>query len=152
MKTLIIASASILLTTVIGATELSWVDEQIQAIKPPRKGAKISNIAGPFVFLEKNKTIKSSGTATTRKSVRKSSGVTKTVCDTTDKVSIKGLTLSTVINSSAMINGAWYKKNDKVKSYTIINVSKTSVTLKKGDKTLTLSTNSKKQNLKFKNK
>mgnify|MGYP000447948675 FL=1 len=51
-----------------------------------------------------------------------------------------------------MINESWYKKNDKVKGYRIIDITKTSVTLKKGDKKLTLSTNTKKQNLKFKNK
>ncbi len=56
------------------------------------------------------------------------------------------------MNSSALINGIWYKKSDKVESYTISDIGKNCVTLKKGDKELILSTLSKKQTLKFKNK
>ena len=141
------------------ATELAWVDEQIEAIKPPRKSTKISSITNPFIFLSKNKTQskdakKGSKSATARRgSTKASSKLKKVVCDTTTgRKSIRGLTLSAIINSSAMINESWYKKNDKVKGYRIIDITKTSVTLKKGDKKLTLSTNTKKQNLKFKNK
>ena len=37
------------------ATELEWVDQQIEAIKPPRKGIKITVMTNTFVFLDKNK-------------------------------------------------------------------------------------------------
>ena len=153
MKTILIIMLSLFLGTTLYSTELSWVDEQIEAIKPPRKGTNISSIKSPYIFLQKNKSSKKSSKSTTaRRGVAKSSTkLQKVVCDTPKK-SIMGLTLSTIINSSAMINDSWYKKNDKIKGYTIVNIGKTIVTLKKGAKKLTLSTNSKNQNLKFKNK
>lgn len=154
MKTILIIATTLFLSGTICATELSWVDEQIEAIKPPRKSVKIRGINDPFVFLRKNKAEKkgakagkrrASSSAGTKKASSKSSIVA-------DKIKVKRFDLSTIINSSAMINGSWYKKNAKIKGYTVIEVAKTSVTLKKGDKKLILSTNSKTPNLKFKNK
>lgn len=154
MKTILIMILGLFLSAALYADELGWVDEQIEAIKPPRKSAKISSIGSPFIFLEKNKTKKKDSKKPSFRTAGKMPSVTskKVVCDTKPVESYKGFVLSTIINSSAMINGAWYKKDDKIKSYTIIDISKTSVTLKQGDKTLTLSTNTKTQNLKFKNK
>ncbi len=60
--------------------------------------------------------------------------------------------LSAIINSSAMIDGSWYRISDKISSYTVTDITKTSVTLKSTDKELILSTAIKNQNLKFKNK
>jgi len=158
MKTILITLVTVFLSNTIYATELSWVDEQIEAIKPPRKGVKILGINNPFIFLEKNKTKKKETkkgplASSAKKAPLKSSVISDT---NTTKIKSKSFNLSTVINSSAMINGSWYKKGDKINSYTIIEVTKNTVTLqkgnKKGDKQLTLSTNVKKQNLKFKNK
>ena len=151
MKNTLLASASILLVTIVGANELSWVDEQIEAIKPPRKGVYISNVKNPFVFLEKNgyKKITSSEETT-------SSAVTKTSSNATEdalvvekpKVYTK-LTLELVINSSAMINGKWYKKDEKIRGYTLVDINKNFVTLKKGNKKLTLSTRTINKTLKL---
>ena len=153
MKTILIIMLSVFLSSTLYSTELAWVDEQVNAIKPPRKGANISSIKSPFIFLQKNKTkCKGSKKSFSKVSTRRAVDKTTSDCDKTAKTSIKGLNLSTIINSSAMINDSWYKKNDKIKGYTILDIGKTSVTLKKGDKKLTLSTNSKNQNLKFKNK
>jgi len=158
MKTILITIVAIFLSNNVYATELSWVDEQIEAIKPPRKGVNIrGSISNPFIFLEKNKTKKEtkkvSSITRSKKAPSKPSSINAVVCDTTrDKKSSGSLLLSTIINSSAMINGSWYKKSDKVRNYSIVEVTKTSVTLKKGDKQLILSTNVKKPNLKFKNK
>ncbi|MCW8894261.1 hypothetical protein [Sulfurimonas sp.] len=148
MKTISIIILSVFLSSTLYSTELGWVDEQVNAIKPPRKGANISSIKSPFIFLQKNKP-KSTGS---KKSSFASAKKTLPTGVALSSVKKPTFLLSTVINSSAMINDAWYKKNDKVNGYTVIDIRKTSVTLKKGDKELTLSTNSKKQTLKFKNK
>ncbi len=158
MKTVTLFLITLFITSSMCATELAWVDEQVEAIKPPRKAPRISNIANPFIFLEKNKKIKKDSKKSSRpSSIRRaqtasSSHLKKVVCDTKPKSSYKGLNLDAIINSSALINGKWYKKSDKIGSYTIIDIDKTSIILKQGTKQMTLSTDSKIQNLKFKNK
>lgn len=150
MKTLLITSTSILLTSILGATELSWVDEQIEAIKPPRKSSKISNIKNPFVFLEKNGYVKPEPVLVEQTvSTTDANGkvVTKLV-----KKKPKQLVLSAIMNSSVLINGKWYKKNEKIRNYTIVDIQKSSVVLRSADRKIVLSTNVKKQTLKFKNK
>ena len=150
MKTLIITSTSILLATTICASELSWVDEQIEAIKPPRKGASIHNIKNPFVFLEKNGYVKKEPVLevkTVSTTNAKGEVITKVV-----KQKPKPLVLSAILNHSALINGTWYKQHEKIRSYTITSIEKSTVTLKSGNRRMTLSTNVKKQTLKFKNK
>ncbi len=156
MKTILIMLLAVFLSSTLCATELEWVDEQIEAIKPPRKGVEISGINSPFVFLEKNKP-KEKGGASSASGIRitapRPSVLKQKACppdgNTTKSNSFD---LSVIINSKAMINGSWYKKSDTINSYTIFDISKNSVTLKKGDKELILSTASKKQTLKFKNK
>lgn len=158
MKTTLIALLALFLsTTLYGASELEWVDEQIEAIKPPRKGVEILNIEDPFTFLQKNKSDKKDGAVASAPQI--AAPALKPVCiDSNTSKSEKGdikkgsLNLSTIINSSAMIDGNWYKVSDKVSSYTVIDISKTTVTLKKGDKELILSTYNKTPTLKFKNK
>jgi hypothetical protein len=158
MKTILITVIAIFLSNTLYAAELEWVDEQIEAIKPPRKSVNILNIESPFIFLEKNSLKKRDAKRTSsapviRSSSENTSKILTSSCDKpADKLEVNGFLLSTVINSSAMINGDWYKKSDKIKSYTITDISKTTVTLEKGDKKLILSTYSKKPTLKFKNK
>ena len=150
MKTFLITNIFLLITSCLYATELSWVDEQIAAIKPPRNGSKINNIRNPFVFLEKNGYVKKKPVAeikTISTTNAKGETITKVI-----KRKSKPLVLSAILNQSALINGTWYKKNEKIKSYTIIGIKKSTVTLKSGDRILNLSTNTKKQTLKFKNK
>ena len=154
MKKILIANISILLSTIVGATELSWVDEQIEAIKPPRKGIYISNIQNPFVFLEKNgyekKQVKSSMKPAL---VKSTSNTQKEITPVVNKpITYSKLTLELIINASARINGSWYKKSSKINGYTVVAIKKNTVTLKQGDKRLTLSTKTKNKTLKFKNK
>ncbi len=137
------------ITNIINASELSWVDEQVEAIKPPRPGIDsqlISSIKNPFIFLEKNgaKKIK-----ITKKKVIKT--VKKTVSKPSKKTVAK-LTLEIVINSSALINGKWYKTGDHVKGYTIKKVKKRSVIVTYNGKKSTLYITHKKSNLNFKKK
>jgi mannitol-specific phosphotransferase system IIBC component len=146
MKTILMIAIAIFLSNTLYATELSWVDEQIEAIKPPRKSLKLKGIKDPFIFLKEKQKAKKTSAFRTKRTASKVSDKTAA------KMKIMALNLSTVINSSAMINGSWYKKDAKVRGYTVVEVAKTSVTLKKGDKKMILSTNSKNQNIKFKNK
>ncbi|MBW6488165.1 hypothetical protein [Sulfurimonas sp.] len=154
MKTISIGLFAVILSTSLFAGELEWVDEQIEAIKPPRKGYSISGINDPFVFLEKNKP-KSKDKGASSSAPRAKVATAKSASGVKKDEGVKksgSFELSTIINSSALINGSWYKKSDVINSYTISDISKNSVTLKKGDKLLILSTVTKKQTLKFKNK
>jgi len=154
MKTILI-STSILLTGILGATELSWVDEQIEAIKPPRKSLTISKIRNPFIFLEKNGFIKKEPIMVTEQKTVSTTNKKGIVVRKTVQVLKKKTTpfiLDAILNTSVLINGQWYKKNEKIRAYTIVKIDKSSVLLKSGDKKIVLSTNIKKQTLKFKNK
>lgn len=144
MKTVIFFLLTLFIGSSTSANELAWVDEQVEAIKPPRKAPKIYSISNPFIFLEKNGYVKTVKV--------KSSSIARAKTGTSIDSSVGRLYLDAIINSSALINGKWYKKSDKIGSYTIASIDKTSITLQKGGKKMTLSTDSKKQNLKFKNK
>ena len=150
MKTLIITSTVMLLTSTIVASELSWVDEQIAAIKPARKSASIHNIKNPFVFLKKNGYIK-------REPVLEEKTISTTnakgeVVKKVIKQKPKPLVLSAILNNTALINGIWYKQHEKIRAYTITKIDKSTVTLKSASRRVILSTNVKNQTLKFKNK
>ncbi|MBN2836360.1 MAG: hypothetical protein JXR48_15495 [Candidatus Delongbacteria bacterium] len=139
------------------ANELSWVDEQINAIKPPREGINLRNISqlsNPFIFLEKNKTKKkekidnSSVTAITS---NQSASSTSSI-EPPKNVSNNSLELRAIFNKSVLIGGAWYKKNDVVHGHLIKTINLKSVVLLKDGKELVLTTQSKNLNLKFNNK
>ncbi|OIP56642.1 MAG: hypothetical protein AUK54_01695 [Helicobacteraceae bacterium CG2_30_36_10] len=151
MKKHIIISFLFLFSVVLSSNELAWVDEQINAIKPPRKGlsnSAVSNLKNPFIFLNKQST-----KTVSNKPVSSS----PTIASSTAKISKpttsnKILYLDAIMNKSALISGTWYKTNDSVQGYTILDITRTSVVLTKNSKRLVLSTNSTNQNLKFKNK
>ena len=138
----------LLLSINLYSNELTWVDEQIKAIKPPRKGVStflVSKLQDPFVAINKTK----------KKRKRKSSsyktpGKKKTLAS--KLVTKKKFTLNAIMNNSALIDNIWYKIGGTVKGYKLTKVDKTFVILTKGKNKLLLSTNSKNQNLKFKNK
>jgi len=136
------------------ANELAWVDEQIEAIKPPREGLdekQFSFLKDPFIFLKKNQTPKEEKKLTNRPplSIPGGSLVSKT---STKKPLYKGLTLIAVINHSALINSKWYRLGEKVGKYRLEQINRTNVILTKGKKMLMLSTRTKNPNLKFKEK
>jgi hypothetical protein len=126
------------------ANELSWVNEQIEAIKPSRQGISnqsISMLKDPFIFLHSKKKIHTS--------YKKHSN--KTSPKKIHKHSSK-IFLEAILNKNALINGKWYKEGEKVYGYTIKKVNLKSVLLTRGKKQLLLSTMSKSNNLKFNNK
>ncbi len=129
----------LLLSTQLFSNELVWIDKQIEAIKPPRKGInnkKILKLKDPFIYLRKKIHHRS----------RKYSG-SKRVRAYTSKIS-----LVAILNKSALINGKWYREGEKVYGYKLEKVNPKTVLLTKGKKQLFLSIASKSKNLKFNNK
>jgi len=137
-----------LLSSSLFCNELAWVDEQVKAIKPARDGMNSRALLGindPFVFLKKVQKDKKLSKKTVKSTIKQSNSI-KNV-----RMGKKVLTLSLILNNSAMINDIWYKKGDSVNGYKITEVSTNSVILTKKKKQLLLSTRNSSKNLKFKN-
>jgi len=153
MKTILI-TLSILLSTSLFSDELSWVDEQVQAIKPPRSGMKsrnLSKLKDPFIFLRKNRGEEDQKTATLKapkleNKLAKAPKVQPRKSKTVNKI----LSLGVIMNNSAMISGDWYKIGDLVNGYKVSEVTNNSVLLTKNKKELLLSTKSISKQLNFK--
>jgi hypothetical protein len=145
MKKLIIFLL-ILLSTHLLANELSWVDEQVEAIKPPRKGIsdkEISKLKDPFILYS----VKGKKRVRHTYSRKYSKTATKKVQTHSSK-----FTLEAILNNTALINGKWYKEGEKVSGYKLEKVTHKSILLTKGKRKILLSTVSKNKNLKFNNK
>jgi hypothetical protein len=117
--------------------DLKWVDEEIAAIKPPRKGVHSSALRGlkdPFrAQLILNQPPGKPGKAV---AVRRPKP--------------KPLTLQSVINSkTARIDGKWYKQDDKIYGYTIQKIERDSVLLQKKTKQIMLSLKAKHKQIKI---
>ena len=153
MKNILLILSLFIITHAI-ANELEWVDEQIQAIKPPRNGiskSQIDMIKDPFIFLKKEiKEKPGTKAVVTNKSYSSKKYVSKS---TTNKVSKQStsFSLDAIINKSALINGKWYKLHSKIGKYTLSSVDGTSIILSYKDQELLLTTRSKTKKLKFKN-
>lgn len=157
MKTLLII-LSLLLSSLLASTELSWVDEQVQAIKPARDGMhkrEFSQIKDPFIFLKKNrgdedeekKEMPNNKQITSI--VKPHNIITKTITSSHTNSFKKGLTLEAVLNKSVMINGIWYKLRENVRGYTISDINRNSVLLTKNKKSLLLTTKTRNTKIKF---
>lgn len=105
-----------------GDKELTWVDEQIQAILPARVGVPdgIIGSLGDPMRLNKPKAVAMSGNLLAPPKL----GVLAL-----PKVVLEPLRLKALINKSALINGKWYKVNDAVRSYTLSEIKPNSVLL-----------------------
>jgi len=148
----------ILFTANLSSNELDWVNEQVEAIKPPRIGMKnreLSMTQDPFIFLKKNRIDESKNKNGTKKP-RATSIPTRIATPSNTKKIIKkkkkGLYVTVLINSSAMINGKWYKVGDVVRGYRVSKIDSSSVLLTKNKNKLLLSTNSKNKKINFNNK
>jgi len=146
----------ILSLSTLMADELSWVDEQVSAIKPSRHGVsntKISKLRNPFIYLKKNmpkkdeasKTNTTNSSTSTGSSSKRSRRVVSSI-----KTKNGVFYLSAIINSAALINDVWYKKGDSFFGYKITKISRTSVTLQKNNKRTLLTTKTEFNKLKFK--
>lgn len=157
MKALLILLTSLSLS--ICANELSWVDEQVNAIKPNRSGVSntnISKLTSPFVYLKKNlpEGTKLSKKTDRTKDVKSKKTRNPNIYSSNKRSSIRisnsNYKLNAIINSAALINGKWYKLGDRLHGYKIVKISKTSVTLSRNNKKTVLSTNTSAKKLNFK--
>ena len=144
----------LLISTSLFSNELSWVDEQVEAIKPARSGMKsrdISKVKDPFIFLLKNKNEEDIAKIESTVAKAPSNTVIVSTNKKTPKVKSvnKILALGVIMNNSAMISGDWYKVGDLVNGYTVSNISAKNVLLSKNKKELLLSTKSISKKLKF---
>ena len=161
MKTLFLVTF-LLFSLNLSSDELSWVDEQINAIKPPRDGVKsstVSKLRDPFIFLhgkkykksyKKRRVYHSSDSKMLQSSTATSSSGSSDYISAPPSRS--NMYLGAIMNNSALINGRWYKINDKVGGYTLTKVSRTSILLTYGKRSFILTTDSQNLNLKFNNK
>ena len=147
----------LIISTILYSDDLSWVNEQIDAIKPPRHGLKssyISKTKNPFVFLDKEaiKTTKS------KAKIYKRNKVNKKIKYNSKKVNkqkfIKEKTandfiLKIVLNKAFMINNKWYKEGDKISGYKIIKLNFNTVLLDNKKREIILTTKSQNSKLKF---
>lgn len=136
--------------------DLSWVDKQVNAIKPPRDGESISNISkirNPFIFLKKN-LIKKDNKNVPKTKVVNANTDKKSISNTAEKKPVvftkNSFVLSAIINNTALINGKWHKLGELVNGYKITQINKKTVSLKSGSKTKVLSTATENPKLKFK--
>jgi len=145
---------SLFIATCTIANELKWVDEQIQAIKPPRSGiskSQIDMIQNPFIFLkQESKEKPAKKVPASRKSTISKQKISTSTRNKLSKKSAS-FTLSAIINKSALINGKWYELHSKVGAYTLSSIDVNSVVLSYKKKKVFLSTRSKTKKLKFKN-
>ncbi|WP_324170798.1 hypothetical protein [Sulfurimonas sp.] len=150
MKNIILILITLSIYSTLSSNELSWVDKQVEAIKPPRKGMKnkaLTKIHSPFIYLNAKKYTRKR-TSTYNKSAKVYTTSTKSLHSR--KKLPKKLVLSAVINKSALINGEWYNLNDVLYGYKLSSIKRTVIILSRGERKITLSTRDTKQNLKFK--
>ncbi len=128
-------------------TDMSWVDQKIEEIKPQRNGmsnSRLASIKSPFIIVKKE--VKDDGKKTsiaktsTRKKDNKNSPLKK-------DMSKEPLTLQMVLNSSALINGNWLKENEKTRGYTLTQIQSSYVVLEKKKKKIKLFISQKTDNL-----
>jgi hypothetical protein len=132
--------------------DLAWVDKQIEAIKPPRKGISNKDIAlikDPFIYLEVKKDKKNK----VEKIVTKPSKVLYHRSYRHRRVhSSYRFALKAILNKSVLINGRWYKEGGHIAGYTIKKVTFKSVLLTRGRREIILTTETKHKNIKINDK
>ncbi len=154
MKNTTIILSLLLSVSVATADELSWVNKQVEAIKPERKGLDfriLKKIKSPFIFLKKNRvTVKKEAPQASRRSVSVvSKQQSKSYCKPPVKHVSGVLVLNATMNNSVMINGKWYKLGDRVSGYKIKSINGNSVVLANSEKKILLSTKSRSNKIKF---
>jgi hypothetical protein len=141
MKKFITASVLLLSIEAFATSDLKWVNEQVDAIKPSRTGISasfISELKDP-IKPEEVKKVKKKNSPTIITSTTKS----------TRELHLKPLTLESIINKSAYINGKWYRENDQVRGKKITLISKNYVILQYKKKQTRLFINKKNDKIKI---
>lgn len=114
--------------------EVLWVDEQVDAIIPPRSGVPegfVNALSDPIKYKVPPKPVKP--VFDIKVDVNLSKKV-KVALPPLPKIVEEPLRLQALMNTSALINGKWYRINDTVRTYTLAEVRQNSVLLtsKKG--------------------
>lgn len=125
--------------------DLSWVDAQIEAIKPPRKGVplrKIQLLKEPFVYLKKDEEKEKEMKEKKEQEPSLVPTIQTTLKDVEKKKPVKTdpLELKAILNKTALIGNKWYKLGQQVKGYTIVRITLKDVYLEKGSKRIRLTT------------
>jgi hypothetical protein len=118
--------------------ELSWVDQQVEAILPDREGVQesaINTIKRTFIFQEIKKD--KDGKIIAKKVLR------------SQKRHYVSLRLKLIINSRALIGTRWYRLNDKIAGYRVAAIDKESVKLVKNGRVKILSIKTNKHRIKI---
>ncbi len=144
LKTILLLMIGIIFnSTILIADNMSWVNEQLKAIKPKRIGIsdqEISLIKDPFIFLKKKDDKK-------KKQKKKASFSTAPVMvPQVEEPVFRDFKLYAIMNKTALINNKWYKKGEKVHGFTLVKVNLTQVVLRRGKESIVLSTLSTKLN------
>lgn len=137
--TLILLTLPLLAIAQNAQPDLQWVDEEIAAIKPPRKGVQSSALRGlkdPFADqLVLNQPPVEGDQA---------------VALSTTPEEQNDLTLQAIMNGrSALIDGKWYQQDEKIYGYVIQKIDRDSVLLQRKKKKLKLSLIVKNDNIKI---
>lgn len=138
-----------LLHSFIQADELTWVDEQIAAIRPARVGLSdelIAHLSNPFNTQEEKEKLK----LATKESIQ-SKVVPKPKKKYHHRSKNSKLVLDGLLNSAALINGKWYTLGERVGLYKLSYVGNDYVILRNKYRKKTLSIQSAKKKLNFKN-
>ncbi|MDD5052751.1 MAG: hypothetical protein PHO27_08500 [Sulfuricurvum sp.] len=106
--------------------ELSWVDEQIAAILPARVGISDSIISS---LIDPMKMKKPTLIAGIRSKLLAPPKLGVNLPFQPPHVIEEPLKLQAIINTSALINGKWYKSGDPVRLYTLTQIKQNSVLL-----------------------
>lgn len=105
--------------------ELTWVDEQIQAILPARIGVPdgfINSLRDPMK-------LKTTSQATTGDKLLAPPKLGSTLLPSPPKVIEEPLRLLAIMNKSVLINGQWYKVGQSVRHFTLNEIRHNSVLL-----------------------
>lgn len=108
--------------------ELAWVDEQIKAILPIRIGvsdAFINSLNDPIKY--KSSAPMVSGVSTNLLAPPKLGSMP--MIPRPPKIVEEPLRLQGLMNKSALINGKWYRLNDAVRSYRLVDIKESSILL-----------------------
>jgi len=148
MKKIIISS--LLLTSLLNAStsrvkgevDLSWVDQHITAIALKRVGISnksIDSVSSPMKI-----------TVVKTKKVKKA--IDKNGKPVIKAVKTNPLKLKAIMNSKALVGNKWYKVNDKVLGYKVIEITQNQVLLKSKKKKKILFLNSTNKSIKINTK
>ncbi|RUM65149.1 MAG: hypothetical protein DSZ03_03215 [Sulfurimonas sp.] len=144
MKTAALSLIIILMTVSWAAAEdsLSWVDQQIAAIKPKRSGisdAKIAELASPIRYtkIEEDPEAKTPG------------GTKPAMANIKLPEPVRPLKVTAILNKSALIDGQWLKVNSSVRGYKVRRINGDNVVLQSSNKKLKLFIKEKNDHIKI---